>query len=108
MLYYNNHDVSQGIDINKSNKSKECIICHYCYFKDIGYKFERYIHNICHDKPIMAYKLEKIATLNGKEVDYRCDLWNMSRNDAINSLNNSKLDDKDSLWTWTLVQIKHQ
>ena len=29
MLYYNNFDVSEGIDINKSNKSKESMICHY-------------------------------------------------------------------------------
>ena len=24
-------------------KKKECVICHYWYFKDIGYKFETYI-----------------------------------------------------------------
>ena len=29
MLYYNKINVSEGIDINKSNESKECIICHY-------------------------------------------------------------------------------
>ena len=40
MLQYENIDVSKGTDINKSNKSKECIIWHYWYFKDIGYKFE--------------------------------------------------------------------
>ena len=33
-------DVLEGIDINKSNKSKECMICHYWYFKDIGYELE--------------------------------------------------------------------
>ena len=40
MLQYERTDVSEGIDINKSNKSKECMICHYWYFKYIGYKFE--------------------------------------------------------------------
>ena len=29
MLYYNKIYVSEGIDINKSNKSKECVICNY-------------------------------------------------------------------------------
>ena len=29
LLYYNKIDVSEGIDINKSNKSKECMICNY-------------------------------------------------------------------------------
>ena len=29
MLYYNKMDPSEKTDINKSNKSKECMICHY-------------------------------------------------------------------------------
>ena len=29
MLQYERISVSEGIDINKSNKSKECMICHY-------------------------------------------------------------------------------
>ena len=36
MLQYERIDVPEGIDIDKSNKSKECMICQYCYFKDIG------------------------------------------------------------------------
>ena len=36
MLQYERNDVSEEIGINKSNKSKECMICHYCYSKDIG------------------------------------------------------------------------
>ena len=35
MLEYERIDVSEEIEINKSNKSKECMICHLCYFKDI-------------------------------------------------------------------------
>ena len=29
MLQYERIDVSEGIDLNKSDKSKECMICHY-------------------------------------------------------------------------------
>ena len=29
MPQYEKIDVSEGIDINKSNKSKECMICNY-------------------------------------------------------------------------------
>ena len=32
-----------------------------------------------------------------KRVDYICVIWGMSRSDAINKLNNSKLDDRDLL-----------
>ena len=73
------------------------MICHYWHFKDIGYKFEPYVCNKCYDISMMAYELESIAILNVKGVDYRCALWNMTRNDAINMPGNSKLDDKGTL-----------
>ena len=57
---------------------------------------------------MMAYELENIAIMNVKVVDYRCVIWNMTTNDAMNRLNNSALDDKGWLWIWILVQIKHQ
>ena len=46
---------------------------------------------------MIAYELKSIAILNVKGVDYRCVLWNMTKNDAMNRLNNSKLDDKGTL-----------
>ena len=36
MLYYDRIDVSEGIDINKTRKSKECDIFHYWYFLNNG------------------------------------------------------------------------
>ena len=35
MLEYEGIDISEGIDLNKTNLSKKCDICHYRYFKDI-------------------------------------------------------------------------
>ena len=29
MLEYDKIDISEGIDVNKTNKSKECMLCHY-------------------------------------------------------------------------------
>ena len=29
MLYYDRIDISEGIDINKTSKPKECDVCHY-------------------------------------------------------------------------------
>ena len=40
MLEYGRIDISEEIDVNKTNASKECDICHYWYFKDIGFKSE--------------------------------------------------------------------
>ena len=33
MLHYDRTDVFEGTDINTTSASKECIICHYCYFQ---------------------------------------------------------------------------
>ena len=46
---------------------------------------------------MMAYELKNIAILNAKGVDYRCILWGLSQNDAINILHNSVLEDKGAL-----------
>ena len=49
MLEYNRIDISEEIDIKKKlNASKECKICHYWYFKDLGFKYELYLCNRCH------------------------------------------------------------
>ena len=96
MLHYDKINVLEGIDINKSNKSKEYMICHYWYFLDLNYTYEPEVCNECHDISMMAYDLKNIAILNVKGIDYRCVIWNMTRNDAINRLNNSKLHGKGS------------
>ena len=94
MLQYEKIDVSEGIDTNKTSASKECMLCHYWYFKDIVFKFEPHVCNKCHDELMTAYELKNIAILNVKCVDFRCILWSISRDEAVNGLNNSVLDDK--------------
>ena len=48
MQEYDRIDVSEGIDMNKTNKSKEFYICHYWYFLDKNLKYEKYLCNGCH------------------------------------------------------------
>ena len=49
MLEYDRIDISEGTDVNKASAPKECYICHYWYFKDIGFKYKPYLWNCCHD-----------------------------------------------------------
>ena len=98
MLQYKKIDVSEGIDTNKTGTSKECMLCHYWYFKDVGLKFEPHVCNKCHDVYMTAYELKNIAILNViKGVDFRRILWGISRDEAVNRLNNSVLDNKGIL-----------
>ena len=86
--------VSEEIDTNKTSASKECILSHYWYFKDVGFKFEPHVCNKCHDVLMTAYGLKNIAILNAKGVDFRCILWGISMDEAVNRLNNSVLEYK--------------
>ena len=55
------------------------------------------ICNKCHDALITAYELKSTAILNVKGVHFRCILWGISRDEAVNRLNNSVLKDKGVL-----------
>ena len=100
MLEYNKIDISEGIDINKTNAwrvkrvSKECDICHYWYFKDIGFKYEPYLCNGCHGLMQKAMSFNDVAIISIKESDYRIHFWYMNRNDAINIMKNSNLNEE--------------
>ena len=39
MLCFDRIYVSEGTDVNKTSRSKECDICHYWYFLNKGFKF---------------------------------------------------------------------
>ena len=97
MLRYQKIDISEGIDINKTNASKECELCHYWFFKDIGFKFEEHVCNKCHDLLTIAYSLKDIATLNGKGATFRCILMGISKNEGLKGLNNSVTYDRGVL-----------
>ena len=45
--------------------------CLYCYFKAVGYKFQRYVYYGCHAVSMMAYKLKNIAILNAVKDIFR-------------------------------------
>ena len=90
-------DVSEGIDIDKTSASKECMLWHYCSFKDIGYKFEPNVSNKYHDVLMTPYELKHFVILNIKGADHRCILWAIRKNEAVNTLNNSVLEDKGVL-----------
>ena len=87
-------DISEEIDVNKTNLSKDCDICHYWYFKDICSKYEPYLCNGCHDLIQKAMSFNNIAIVYVKGSAYRIHFWYMSKDDAINKMNGSNLDDK--------------
>ena len=92
--FISRRDISQGIHINNTNTSKECDICHYWYFKDIGFKYEPYLCNVCHDLMQKAMNFNDVAIVSVKGSDYRIHFWYMTKYDGINILKNPNLNEK--------------
>ena len=90
-------DASEGIDVNKTSASKECEVCHYWFFKDVGFKFEEHVCNECHDLLTMAHSLKDIVILRAKEATFRCLLMVTSKNEVLKKVNNSVTYDRGVL-----------
>ena len=63
-------------------------------FKDIGFKYEPYLCNGCHDLMQKAMGFNNIAIAYIKENAYRIYFWCMSKDDATNIITGSNLVDK--------------
>ena len=97
MLQYQKIDVSEGIDVNKTSASEECELCHYWFFKDVGFKFEKHVCNGCHDLLTIAYSLKNIVILSAKGATFRCVLMGIIKNEGLKRLNNSVTYDRGVL-----------
>ena len=94
MLEYDTIDISGGIDVNKTNLLKENDIYYYWYFENIGFKYEPYLCNGCHDLMQKAMSFNNISVVYVKESAYRINFCYMSKDDAIKIMNGSNLVDK--------------
>ena len=63
MLEYKKIDISDGIDVNNSDKSKECMLCHCWYFLDNG----PYLCDGCYNMMQKCNKLKNIAVVHVKK-----------------------------------------
>ena len=100
MPEYDRIDIPEGIDNKKANASKECKICHYWYFKDIGFKYKPYLCTSCHGL------MQNVAIVYVKESAYRINFWYMSKYEAINTMNNSNLIDEIGVLWFFYLHVK--
>ena len=94
MLEYDIIDISEGIDVNKSSNSRECSLCHFWYFLDKNFNYQKYLFTGCHDMSMKAASIKNLAIVYSKGNAYRINFWYMSKDDAISIIHNSNLVDK--------------
>ena len=88
MLEYDEIDVSEGID---------CDICHYWYFLDKGLKFEPYLCSGCRNLMQNAMNFNDVAIVSVRRNDYRIHFRYMGKDDAINIMEMSDVNEKSEL-----------
>ena len=71
MVEYNRIDISEGINTNVKNASKECDICHDWYLLDKNFKYEVYLCNGCHDLMQYAINFNPIQDKGQKGLPYQ-------------------------------------
>ena len=87
-------DISEGVDLAKSNTRKECLIRNYFVFSH-RFKLQDYVCNGFHDLSMLCLIISYIAIIIVKNIDYRCIvMYNISESEAINLLKISALDDR--------------
>ena len=83
MLEYDRIGIPEGIDINKTNASKECDIYYYWYFKDIGFKYEPYRCKDCQYLMQKAINFNDVSIVFVKGSNYIINFWYISKDDAM-------------------------
>ena len=76
MLYDDRIDISEAIDLAKSNNSKKCMIFHYWFFNH-GFEIQDSVCKGYHDLTMLNVNISDIAIITAKDVDYRCIIQNI-------------------------------
>ena len=94
MLAYERIDISDGIDVNKSYESKECMLCHYWYFLDKNFSCVPYLCDGCYNITQKCNKHKNVAIIHIKKSIYRICFLFMNKHEAKKLMANSNVIDK--------------
>ena len=75
-------------------------------FKDIGFKYEPYLCNGCHDLMQKSMSFNDVAIIYIKGYTYKIHFWYMAKDDAISIMNNSNLIDKKGVFNFFSLHVK--
>ena len=86
MLEYDKIDISEGIDINKCEKtSRECSLRKFYYFLDKNFKHGPYLCDGCHNMSIKVVSTQNLTNINHNGVIFAF----ISKKDAYNLIQNA-------------------
>ena len=94
MLEYDRVDVSERIDVKKTSESRRCFSCN-CYFLKVYFIFQLKVYDDCQNliQKALSFNNVTIVFVKRKGNDYRIHFCYMSKNTAINILNDANLNE---------------
>ena len=94
MLEYDRINISEGIDVDMTNKSKECMLCHYWHFLNKNFIYGPYLCDGCYNIMQKCNKFKNIANVHVKKSVYRIYFLYTSKHEAKKLMATSNLIDK--------------
>ena len=82
MLKYDRIDISEGIDVNKTDRSRECKFCHYWYFLNKNFSYGPFTCDSCYDIVQRSTDFKDLAIVYLKNNAYTIYFQHMSKHEA--------------------------
>ena len=82
MLKYDKIDITEGIDLDKSNKSKKCMFYHYWYYLNKSFSYGPFTCDGCHNIVQRSTDFKNIAIVHVKKSVYRVYFKDISKHKA--------------------------
>ena len=82
MLKCDKIDITEGIDLNKTNKSRKCMFCHYWYYLNKNFSFGPFTCDGCYNIVQKPIDFKDIAIVHVKKSAYRVYFKNISKHKA--------------------------
>ena len=93
-MEYDRIDISEGIVVDKTNESKECMLCHYWYFLNKNFSYGPYLCDGCYNIMQKTNDSKNIAIARVKKSACRIYFLDMSNHEAKKLMINSNLINK--------------
>ena len=91
MLKYDKTDISEGIDVDKTNESRECKFCHYWYFLNKNFSYGPFTCDGCYAIVQKSTDFKDFTIIHIKKTAYRVYFKDISKNKAKKLMNTFNL-----------------
>ena len=87
MFKYDKIDITEGIDLDKTNKSRECMLCHYWYYLNKNFSYGPFTCDGCYNIVQRSTDVKNIAIVHIKNNACRIYFKDISKHKAKKLMN---------------------